>query len=278
MSLDECKKWESWEGQLINNIVISQVLIEDDAKIAEDFIKTNIVDDDDIMTMTGQQYHQYHEYDNCPNLMKGLYKNRFSEKFLLKKSIKIEEADNSPKSQTKSLAKKLTNKNQIKLTIKDLARLDKPRSKGAFGSIHFLEDYDLDIGDAKYKNNLIIKVQKRDFSKQDRLTDNLGVALKDRCFGYAEVTRLMKKKLNKADSSKHSNLYQSHFYAASTKNSSELDLYIIMNKCQVILDDLIKKVHQLDKNHLFDRNFFSNQKMPTSFLNSVCKLFFDKNG
>ena len=144
MSLDECKKWElAYYGKLKRNVVISQVLIEDDAEIAEDFISANIVDDNDIMTMTKQQYHNPKRYDKCPNLMEGCDDMRFSEKFSLKKSIKIEKSDGSPKSLAKSLAKKLSNKKQnkqIELTIQDLAKLNKPRSKGAFGSIHFLED------------------------------------------------------------------------------------------------------------------------------------------
>ena len=88
----------------------------------------------------------------------------------------------------------------------------------------------------------------------------------------------MTKKLKSSFDWDHSNLYLGHFYVQSNENSSDYELYIVMNKCEIILHDLIKKVHNLEDGKEFDQSFKPVKKFPVSVLLSICDLFFEGNG
>ena len=133
-------------------------------------------------------------------------------------------------------------------------------------------DYSFDNCDKKFKDSLIIKIQDRKFDSEDDIRGE------KRCFAFCELVRLQIKKLHRANRKEHSDLYQSHFYAPSPKDPSKYQLYIVMNKCKIILDDLIKKVHKLKPNHTYDKNYVPDQKFPVSVLIALCKLFYDSRG
>ena len=52
----------------------------------------------------------------------------------------------------------------------------------------------------------------------------------------------------------------------------------MIRRCKIILDDLIAKVHNLKPNHLYENNFVTSQKFPTSVLFSLCQMFFNCQG
>ena len=265
--------WKLRDGELDHNIIISQILVEKDHKIDIDFINENIIDQNAIEIMTLQQSHGWKTYGNCPNLRIGFNKTEFSEKFIFTNSVPIQKSD-SPYL-IKSSTTESSNK-KINLSLQDITNLKYPKINGPLSSIHFLEDYDnLEIIDVTYKDCLVVKVQERDFTKKDKI-GYVNRAAADRCYGYSELVRLMQKKIYRSDQKEFSGLYQTHFYALSKSEPKKFDLYIVLEKCQIIVSDLIKKVHKLNPN--LDQKFTTTQKMPTSVLISLCKLFFDENG
>ena len=245
--------WELKDGKLKYSVTVSQILIPEGHKITHEFIKNNLIDDKDLEDLSKLKYSS----NQCPNLYKGIDVSTVFEKFLIKQSVTITSKDLDKKS--------------LKFSSKDLKKLNKPRTKGAYGSIHFLQDYKFEDVDDDFKNSFVMKVQDRNFDFKDVISGT-----SERCFAFCELNRLQDRRattyLYQTD------LYQSHFYAPSSKDPTKYELYIIINKCKIILDDLIKKVHNLKPNHKYDKNYVPMKKFPVSVLVSLCKLFYDSEG
>ena len=156
--------------------------------------------------------------------------------------------------------------------LEDLKKFKTPENSGAFGSIHFLEKYDFGNADGQLKSCFVVKVQSRKWEAGSTMD------IKERCFGYNELVTLQYKRLLKASDPMHSNLYVNHFYFSSEDKPSKFDLYIVLRKCEVIISNLIEKVHHLKSGHTYDKNFVASEKFPTSVLVSICQLFYDGIG
>ena len=126
------------------------------------------------------------------------------------------------------------------------------------------------------KNLLVLKTGTRNFEFQNSTEGE------NRCLNFCQLINLQHQRLYQTDCSKHSDLYQGHFYVMAANDPSKFDLYIVMKKCEIILNDLIKKVHKLDKDldYTYNANFGPNnvEKFPTSILISICKIFYTSAG
>merc|ERR1712176_250463 len=119
----------------------------------------------------------------------------------------------------------------------------KTKYGGAFGSIFFLKDMKFESDDdtspenSELKSKLVIKMQPRNFD----FDDFIGGQSLEYCFGFNELyTFLYKYSTDEPDY--HSDLYVTHFYAPN-KEKTKLNLFIVMKKCDIVLSDLIERVH-----------------------------------
>ena len=104
--------------------------------------------DKDLEDLAKLQFGSSHE---CPNLYGGGNDDIVSEKFIIKQSVTISKKNS------------FIGKKSLKITLKDLKKLNKPRTKGSYGRIHFLQDYSFENSDDNFKDLFVVKVQDRNF-------------------------------------------------------------------------------------------------------------------
>ena len=219
---------------LADQVVVSQILAEKSEKFHQ-FVSENLVEDvEKFQEWLSEKAFVTQGFKNkCPNYFMG--RGRPVERFSVKKSIEI----SLPGSDSN------TNCSSLKITTADLPQFyKKTKYGGAFGSIFFLKDMKFESDDdetspenAELKSKLVIKMQPRNFD----FDDFIGGQSLEYCFGFNELyTFLYKYSTDEPDY--HSDLYVTHFYAPN-KEKTKLNLFIVMKKCDIVLSDLIERVH-----------------------------------
>ena len=230
-------------GELEQKTVISQILTttNQNTKEYDAFVQNNLITQNDLDHAIKKQTKLPKNHNNCPNFLRGATHYDYAEKFIIKNSIEIKVDDNGTGTSR-----------TLNLTKDHLKQFDKHSEnkigEGTFGTVY-------------QTSKFVIKVQDRNFEMGDNVDG------KDRCFAFNELVTLQNKKFLPSDKCGHSDLYVTHFYAPSNRKPSELQLYIVMEKCEVVLDDLVKKVHQRTR-----------RKFPIIFLKSICHLFLTGEG
>ena len=128
-----------------------------------------------------------------------------------------------------------------------------------FENDHLSED-----GYKKLKEQIVVKVQERDMKK------GTTVDGENTCFAFNELVELQYKKLCLESLPQYSDLYITHFYAQSEKDPSKFYLYLVLKRCDLILSDLIFKIHGKNCRR---RNFTATKKFPTILLKNIIDLF-----
>ena len=225
-------------GYLAKKTVISQILTNHNSTQEYDpFVQNNLITQNDLDYATKKQTKLPKEHNNCPNFLMGATHYDYSEKFIAKNSIEIKINDKGGTlTFTKDNLKQFNKHSENKI------------GEGSFGKVY-------------QTSRFVIKVQDRNFEMGSNVDG------KDRCFAFNELVTLQNKKFLPYDKCGHSDLYVTHFYAPSVGKPSELQLYIVMEKCEVVLHDLVKKVHERTR-----------RKFPIIFLKSICHLFLTGEG
>ena len=241
------------DGDLVKNIVISQILGPKNEKYKEPFINNNLVDNIDHERLAKNQWTGSRiGVGYCPNFYRG--GDNFLEKFTQNKKIEIKLTEKA--------------KNSLIITNNDVKKFTSSKTGGAFGEIFFLEKYELENDHLSKDNNkllkskIVIKKQRRQFKF------GTDVESAEKCFAINELIAFQMGK-SRTDFA-HSDLYLNHFYCASEKDPTAFDLFIVMKKCDLVISDLIKLIHG-PKCKL--RSFTPTKKFPTIILKDLIHSF-----
>ena len=261
------------EGDLEITTIISQMLVSESRKYQDEFINCNLVDNIDGLAETSLYSSSLDENQKiCANIYPGLYHydnndDTVSEKILETTSIKISLDQNEKQSLT--------------ITPNDIKTLKKSKVNGAFGTIYFLDESKLECDSAanrEFKTKLVIKRQERRF--------DMGVTIggKDRCLAFNELVNFQTLKLGDImNASKcqdtFSDLYITHFYvprASDKKSREKFDLFIVMKRCELILTELIERVHGAE--FIRRRDLNPTRKFPVVLLKNLVYTFIVRDG
>ena len=249
------------KGELYKSVITSKLLISKGTQIEDSFINENLHEDIDHSWLNQKKSKKsgrngYHK-GNIPNFYIGSSRGNIHEVFEPKQTIFLKFKDHD---------------DPLKISVNDLQKFTKPGACGGFGNIYFLKNIEFENdhlskdNNRRLKKNLIVK-------KQTRIT-KFGTNQKgNMCFAFNELTNFLFNSLRTDEYYSDQEVY--HFYAPAIDDPTKLELFIVMKRCELMLDELIDIVHG---NSRKKRNFKSNKKFPTIILKNLIHTFFTQGG